>query len=34
MIKLPKTVNSDRLPPLTKNSGKYTVRYLPPLKLK
>ena len=34
MIKIPKTVNTILLPPLTKGSGKTKVRYLPPLKLK
>ena len=34
MIKLPKTVNSDRLPVLTQGSGKFRVRYLPPPKIK
>ena len=33
-VKLPKTINSDRLPVLTQGSGKTKVRYLPPLKLK
>lgn len=34
MIKIPKTVNTILLPPLTKNSGKSTVRYLPLPKIK
>jgi len=34
MIKLPQTINSDRLPVLTKGSGKSRIRYLPPPKLK
>lgn len=34
MIKLPKTVNTILLPPLTQGSGKSRVRYLPLPKLK
>ena len=34
MIKLPTTVNTILLPPLTQGSGKSTVRYLPEPKIK
>ena len=34
MIKLPQTINTDRLPVLTKNSGKTRVRFLPLPKIK
>ena len=33
-VKIPKTTNTILLPPLTKGSGKSTVRYLPPPKIK
>ena len=33
-VKLPQTINSDRLPVLTQGSGKSRVRYLPLPKLK
>lgn len=34
MTKIPKTVNTILLPPLTQGSGKNRIRYLPPPKLK
>ena len=34
MIKLPQNINTILLPPLSKNSGKSTVRYLPLPKIK
>ena len=33
-VKLPQTINTILLPPLTKGSGKTRVRYLPPPKIK